>query len=1079
MSLGKDLLYLIRQFCYEEKLHKTAHMLEQETGFFFDMDHFDEMVMSGEWDEAENYLSGFTSIENNQHSMKTFFELRKQKFYEALDKHDTMNALDILLKDLKVFASTNEQLYRELTSLLTLDDFREHPLLSSTYGDVISARRQMMDEIRPIIKENPLFLGKVEFPQVEKSRLRRLINQSLNWQHIQCPNPQVVPQIKTLFSDHKCLGDSNGQNASSFKGMSSSLSPSFCKPKAYLPELRTSVGALNLGNQKKLATILEDAEQSDTASQIISNMPLDKMVSRNHLSVENHNLKFIILDDFPKTVERCLEMSSSQTSMEFHPTEDSLILVGNIMGEVELWDIIAEVKLFSNAFMIWNREAISESFLNSLHTDQQISVNCVLWSPDGSTFGVAFSKNIVQLYACRVDINYIKKQLEIEAHSGSVNDLAFSLWNDQLLIITCGEDKLIQVWDSKSGSKQFTFEGHGASVYSLCPHINEDSHLLLSTSTNGEIKAWLFTNTEPIAEYDASGCSHMKMAYSDDGKRLFSCGTNEDGNPYILEWNQTGGYITRTYHGLCSKHAGGKVQFSTIRNRFLVTGDDHLIKVWDMDNVQPVTALDGDGGLPETPYVCFNKEGTLMATFAKDKKIKILANDDGHKSLQPSNLCTPDDSLGYLSDSLQKVSIRTSMESARFAVDPEPESFLVDESMKPQVHLTLNNVPNSQKCSKIIQVSDSHSLRLQSEVKTNKICRLTYTNAGNGILALAADGIHLLWKWSGYESNISDKANTSHAPRLWQPRSGLLMINHLSDDLNSDKVFSPCFALSKNDAYLITTSGKKVSLFNTMTFKELRSCLPSPPVATCMAFYPPDNNIVAIGMDDSTILIYNMRLGQERSRLIGHLKQITGLAFSSPLKVLVSSAVDNQIYVQVSKIQHLKTKSVSLQLPPGWLPLETISETNIQFHQDQKQFLAVHETQLAIYETIDLKRVNQWMIGEFCARLTNAIFSSDNELVYAIMRGGIVVILTAKDLCPRLEIDPSVYLPSTVSYGVYPNVVAAHPKKPNQFALGLSDGGVVILDPSGPQGNWIISPPSLKDDYDEEFEFCQHNVITN
>lgn len=32
-----------------------------------------------------------------------------------------------------------------------------------------------------------------------------------------------------------------------------------------------------------------------------------------------------------------------------------------------------------------------------------------------------------------------------------------------------------------------------------------------------------------------------------------------------------------------------------------------------------------------------------------------------------------------------------------------------------------------------------------------------------------------------------------------------------------------------------------------------------PPAATCLAFDPRDNNVVAIGMDDSTIMIYNAR----------------------------------------------------------------------------------------------------------------------------------------------------------------------------------------------------------------------------
>lgn len=39
-------------------------------------------------------------------------------------RHDLAVALDILLKDLKVFAQSNEQLYKEMTLLLTMDDFR-------------------------------------------------------------------------------------------------------------------------------------------------------------------------------------------------------------------------------------------------------------------------------------------------------------------------------------------------------------------------------------------------------------------------------------------------------------------------------------------------------------------------------------------------------------------------------------------------------------------------------------------------------------------------------------------------------------------------------------------------------------------------------------------------------------------------------------------------------------------------------------------------------------------------------------------------------------------------------------------
>lgn len=61
--------------------------LEQESGFFFNMKYFEEKVHAGEWDEVEKYLSGFTKVDDNRYSMKIFFEIRKQKYLEALDRY--------------------------------------------------------------------------------------------------------------------------------------------------------------------------------------------------------------------------------------------------------------------------------------------------------------------------------------------------------------------------------------------------------------------------------------------------------------------------------------------------------------------------------------------------------------------------------------------------------------------------------------------------------------------------------------------------------------------------------------------------------------------------------------------------------------------------------------------------------------------------------------------------------------------------------------------------------------------------------------------------------------------------------
>lgn len=53
-----------------------------------------------------------------------------------------------------------------------------------------------------------------------------------------------------------------------------------------------------------------------------------------------------------------------------------------------------------------------------------------------------------------------------------------------------------------------------------------------------------------------------------------------------------------------------------------------------------------------------------------------------------------------------------------------------------------------------------------------------------------------------------------------------------------------------------------------------------------------------------------------------------------------------------------KQKSKVLQIPQG-RSTAALSDTRVQFHQDQVHFLVVHETQLAIYETTKLECMKQ------------------------------------------------------------------------------------------------------------------------
>ncbi|CAA7411003.1 unnamed protein product [Spirodela intermedia] len=1103
-SLSRELVFLILQFLDEEKFKETVHRLEQESGFFFNMKHFEDLVQAGEWDEVEKYLSGFTKVEDNRYSMKIFFEIRKQKYLEALDRHDRGKAVEILVKDLKVFSSFNEELFKEITQLLTLENFRQNEQLSK-YGDTKSARNIMLIELKKLIEANPLFRDKLTFPPIKASRLRTLINQSLNWQHQLCKNPRPNPDIKTLFVDHTCA-PANGARTpppansplggpipkagafppagahSPFQPVvtpSSALAGWMTGANPSLPHAAVASGPLGLVPSPNSAPFLKHPRTPPTAPGMeyqADSEHLMKRIRAGHSEEVSfvgpaHHPNVYSAEDIPRSVVRTLHQGSNVMSLDFHPHQQTILLVGTNIGDIAIWEVGSRERISHKTFRVWDISVCSMPLQAALMKDATASVNRCLWSPDGSILGVAFSKHIVQTYAFMAN-GELRPQLEIDAHIGGVNDIAFSHPNKSLSIVTCGDDKTIKVWDAATGQRQHTFEGHDASVYSVCPHYKENIQFIFSTALDGKIKAWLYDCLGSRVDYDAPGLWCTTMAYSADGTRLFSCGTSKDGESHLVEWNETEGSIKRTYSGF-RKRSTGVVQFDTTRNRFLAAGDEFQIKFWDMDNKDMLTFTDADGGLPASPRLRFNKEGSLLAVTTNDNGIRILANSDGQRLIRISESRAYENSRGSSQPVSSKTSVVTALGSVANVSGPLATSLERPEKIpppmpmaglnsrmadvKPRISEDLDKV-KSWKLADIVDPNLLKALRLpDSSTAVGKIMRLLYTNSGSAVLALTSNGVHKLWKWQRTDRNSSGKSTPSVAPQLWQPANGVPMTNDMSESGSDES--TACIALSKNDSYVMSASGGKVSLFNMMTFKVMTTFMPPPPAATFLAFHPQDNNIIAIGMEDSTIQIYNVRVDEVKTKLKGHQKKITGLAFSQTMNVLVSSGADAQICVW-SMDGWEKRKARFIQ-PPAGRAAPLSGETRVQFHNDQTQLLVIHETQLSVYD-VKLETLRTWSPRETLqAPISSAVYSCDGLLVYAGFCDGAVGVFDADSLRLRCRISPSSYIPSPLPNGggVYPAVVAAHPSEANQIALGMSDGGVHVVEPPEAEAKWGAPPP--------------------
>ncbi|CAN6925740.1 unnamed protein product [Brassica oleracea] len=466
------------------------------------------------------------------------------------------------------------------------------------------------------------------------------------------------------------------------------------------------------------------------------------------------------------------------------------------------------------------------------------------------------------------------------------------------------------------------------------------------------------------------------------------------------------------------------------------------------------------------PRLRFNKEGNLLAVTTADNGFKILTNADGLRTLGAYEVLSYEASKAFIDMKVPTSAMVSSMSPASIG---KVEHMDTDSPARPTpVHkpLELTEIVDPTQCRQVTMPDSKDSV--------SKVARLLYTNSGVGVLALEANGVQRLWKWSRNEQNPTGKATASVTPQHWQPNSGLLMANDVPEN---PETAVPCIALSKNDSYVKSACGGKVSLFNMMTFKVMTTFMPPPPASTFLAFHPQDNNIIAIGMEDSSIHIYNVRVDEVKTKLKGHQKHITGLAFSTALNTLVSSGADAQLFFWTADSWEKKKSSV-IQLPPGKAP---VGDTRVQFHNDQIHLLVSHETQLAIYDASKMECIHKWVPQEaLSSPITSASYSCNSQLVYASFTDGNIAVFDAESLRLRCRIAPSAYMPQPNRYlsfviifkftflyqlcfvfvcdsaPIIPQVITAHPQEPNQLANGLSDGSVKVIEPSEASRRWGV-----------------------
>jgi dipeptidyl aminopeptidase/acylaminoacyl peptidase len=197
-----------------------------------------------------------------------------------------------------------------------------------------------------------------------------------------------------------------------------------------------------------------------------------------------------------------------------------------------------------------------------------------------------------------------------EGSAGEVTAVAFSPDGSQM--ISGGADKLIRLWDVKTGQDLRRFEGHTDSVTGVA--FSPDGKRILSGSSDKTVRLWDAATGKELRRLESHTGGVLHVCFSPDGQTAASGSWDHTARL----WNLSNGEQIRALeHG---DFVVG-VAFSP-DGRQLATGSwDHLVRLWDVKTGEEVRRFEGH--TDKAGDVAFAADGTAILSGSTDQTLRL------------------------------------------------------------------------------------------------------------------------------------------------------------------------------------------------------------------------------------------------------------------------------------------------------------------------------------------------------------------------------------------------------------------------------------------------------------------------
>jgi WD40 repeat protein len=456
----------------------------------------------------------------------------------------------------------------------------------------------------------------------------------------------------------------------------------------------------------------------------------------------------------------------------------------------------------------------------------------------------------------------------VTGHTDDVHSVTYA--PDGATLATGSKDGTVGLWNAATGEALATLRGHGSEVNRVA--FSPDGRTLASASDDGTVKLWEVATRREQATLTGHQGEVIAVAFAPDGRLLASAGQDR----LIRLWDVGTGAERPPLRG--HKHRIQSLAFAPDGRTLASASRDRTVKLWSLERGRERLSL---GHREWVRAVAFSHDGARLATAGNDLAVRLwdVATGREEKKL-----------VGHTSW----------VQSVVFAAD---DRTIASADLDATVRVW--DLATGKECN----VLRGH---------VGRIWGLAFSPDGGTLASAGADGTVKLWNPKQRPDTVAIAEPSGPVRALAVSPDGTMLAVLIGtfdvsvrrwrgtrgeEEFGSHKLtprsegapissFAVAFAPDSQTLALGYDNSVKVLLWNPTSQQQRLLPLKTAGEILSVAFSPNDN-LLAVGQQNSEVTLWDMASGAQRAVLRGHDAAVLGMAFSPDGQTLATCGFDS------------------------------------------------------------------------------------------------------------------------------------------------------------------------------------------